>query len=83
MPTSNILRTFLQAIKIFRIGRKKYVFEVGPYNNEVRPNGKGKAVVLTVKEYVEIGGVAPFILNPGIRWRLVVNFTHRPLSTPR
>jgi hypothetical protein len=58
------------------------VCEVGPYNNEARPKGKSKSVVFAIKEYVGIGGVAPFILNPGIRWRLVVNFTHRPLCTP-
>jgi len=53
-------------------------------NNEARPNGKGKVVVvLSSKEYVRSGGEAPLILKPDIRWRLVVNFTHRSLCTPR
>jgi len=31
-----------------------------------------------MNEYRESGGFAPPILNPGPRWRLVVNFTLRP-----
>jgi len=55
-----------------------------PSNNEARPNGKGKAVVvLSIKEYVRSGGEALLILYPDIRWRLVVSFTHRPLCAPR
>ena len=49
---------------------KKSVCEVGPYDSEARPKGKGKVVfVLAVKEYMRSGGVASFILNFGTRWR--------------
>jgi hypothetical protein len=41
---------------------------------------KGKVVPLhAMKSYSGRRGIAPFILNLGSRWRLVVNFTPRPL----
>jgi len=32
-----------------------------------------------MKTYLESGGIAPRILNLGIRWRWVVGFTLQPL----
>jgi hypothetical protein len=41
---------------------------------------KGKVVLMNaMKAYVGNGGIAPFILNRGRRYRWVVNFTPRPL----